>query len=93
VPTVTHELQIAGQKLTIRTAAERDYVQRLAEMVESRVVRSSARGAALQSAALLAALDLADELVRAQEAHDALVREVQSSADEALAALDEAGET
>ena len=65
------ELTLLGQTLTVRTAAEDDYVRSLARYLESRV--ATLREAGVQDptkALLLAALDITDELFRAREDKD-----------------------
>ncbi|MEZ4473014.1 MAG: cell division protein ZapA [bacterium] len=63
----THTLLIAGQRLTIRSAADSAYLERLAAELETRVKTLGAQGAAPVTAALLAGLALADEAERARE--------------------------
>ena len=57
---------IGGQHLAIRTDADDAYMQELAGEVDRKIkhLRGAARGATADSVALLAALQLADELHR-----------------------------
>jgi cell division protein ZapA len=65
---------IAGQRYTIKSDAEESYVQALAEVVDARVrdVQRGAKAAPAHAVAVLAALQLADELHRSR---DELARE------------------
>lgn len=60
-------ITLAGQRLSLKTDADDRYVEQLVEMVQSRIgdPKRSTRG--LASAALLAALQLADELLRERQ--------------------------
>ena len=55
---------IAGHPLTLKSDADEAYVHKLAKMVDDRVraAQDSSRAVAVHAAALLAALQLADEL-------------------------------
>jgi cell division protein ZapA (FtsZ GTPase activity inhibitor) len=85
----THQLTIAGQRLTVRSAAEPAYVARLAAELDGRIARVGAQGAGPLVAALLAALGLADELEKAQDEAARLRGEVVRRSDEILATLAE----
>ncbi|HXH82357.1 MAG TPA: cell division protein ZapA [Candidatus Tectomicrobia bacterium] len=62
------ELTLLGQRLTVRTEAAPEHVQRLARYLEERVDEFRRAGARDPMAALtLAALDIVDELFRARE--------------------------
>ncbi len=63
---------IAGQRYTIKSDAEESYVQSLAALVDQRVrdVQRGAKAAPTHAVAVLAALQLADELSRSQEQLD-----------------------
>lgn len=64
----THRLQIAGQVVTVRSPADAAYVRALAADVDARVRAVGDQGAGPVGAVLVAALGLADELKRAQDA-------------------------
>ena len=62
------ELKILGQTLTVRTEASPDYIRSLARFLEDRVGGLRTGGVRdAQTALILAALDIADELFRARE--------------------------
>ena len=63
------EVEILGQKYTIRSEAAPDYVRELAAFVEQRVRQIRGDGAAQDPVKLLAlaALDIADELFRQRD--------------------------
>jgi cell division protein ZapA len=81
---------IAGQRYTIKSDAEEAYVQSLAELVDERIrqVQRGAKTAGLQSVAVLAALQLADELVRERDGRAALRRRVRDKSRAIRAYLD-----
>ena len=64
----THNLTIADQHITVRSAATPAYVGRLAATLDERVRRVAEQGADRAGAALVVALGLADELARLEEA-------------------------
>lgn len=71
---------IAGQRYTIKSDAEEAYVQTLADVVDQKVreVQRGAKAASRDAVAVLAALQIADELARAR---DEVSRERQRRAD------------
>ena len=71
---------IAGQRYTIKSDAEEAYVQTLADLVDARVrdVQRGAKAAPAHAVAVLAALQIADELARSR---DELARERDRRAD------------
>lgn len=73
-------VSIAGQRYTIKSDAEESYVQSLAELVDQKVreVQRGAKAAPAHAVAVLAALQIADELSRSQQE---LVRERTRRAD------------
>jgi cell division protein ZapA len=83
-------LSIAGQKLALRTDADEAYLRRLAEFVDGRIrdLAATKGGIASHDVALLAALQIADEMFRAKSGNDELrkrVRERSRALKEALA--------
>lgn len=90
MPVTMHNLSIAGQRLTVRSPADPEYVERLAAMVDQRIARTGGHGAGPLGAALLAALSLADDLVKAQDEAARLRREVVRRADAILTTLADA---
>lgn len=63
----THHLSIAGHRLTVRSPMAPERARRLAEMVSARAQEAVEAGAGSQGAILLAALALADEVLRRRE--------------------------
>jgi len=62
------ELTLLGTTLTVRTEATADYIKSLAKYLEERVATIRKGGVRdAQTALLLAALDITDELFRARE--------------------------
>lgn len=70
---------IAGQKITIKSDADESYVHALAGRVDQRIrdVQQAAKAQSLQSVAVLAALQLADELERERARRSELRRLVR----------------
>ncbi len=81
---------IAGQRYTIKSDAEEAYVQSLAAMVDDKVkeVQRGAKTAPLQAVAVLAALQIADELVRERDRRQDLRRRVREHSRSLRAWLD-----
>ena len=70
---------IGGQRLAIRTDADDAYVQELTDFVDRRIrhLKSTSRAAGTDSVALLAALQLADELLRERKEQREFRRKVR----------------
>ena len=70
---------VAGQRLSIRTSAPADYVHELADFVTGKIdeLRQSGPSVPTQSIALLAAMNVADELIRLRENHARLKSEIR----------------
>jgi cell division protein ZapA len=83
------EVEIAGQRFQIRTDADAEHVRRLAAYVETRIRTLEARGASPQShrLALLAALNLTEELFREREARARLRTRTRAATRTILAEL------
>jgi cell division protein ZapA len=84
-------VEIAGQPLTIATDEPPAYVERLAELVDSRIRQVGGNRAPynLQRVALLVAMRLADELLREMDLHRRYRDGVQGKLDALRVALDE----
>ena len=90
----TVNVVVAKQQFAVRTDATSSYVQELANFVTSKVeeVRASKRTVTTQSLALLAALNIADELHQLQKSHAVLKRNVRERSKRILSYLEnEAG--
>jgi cell division protein ZapA len=74
-------ITVAGQKYTIKSDAEDNYVHSLAELVDDKIrqVQRGAQGkiASKDAVAVLAALQIADELVRERNGRAELRRRVR----------------
>jgi cell division protein ZapA len=75
-------ITIAGQTFTIKSDATESYVQSLAGQVDARIkdVQRGAKSAPLHSVAVLAALQLADELQRERQRRTELRARVREKA-------------
>lgn len=83
------QVEIAGQRLSIRSDEGGQYVQQLADYVDEQIRQLTAgrRGTpSMQRVALLVAIQLADELFRERDLHDRF----RSRVTDKLAALREA---
>jgi cell division protein ZapA len=82
------EVEIAGQRLVIRSDQGPAYVQELADYVDAQLRAISSGRAAfnLQRAALLVAIQLADDLFREKDLHRRLRQKVEAK----LSAIDQA---
>lgn len=80
---------IAGHKISLKSDADEAYVQLLADCVDERIRELQRRSlrAGLQEAAVLAALQLADDLFRERRRRSELRRKVRSQAKWLLAQL------
>ena len=75
-------IKIAGQQLTIKSDAEESYVHSLAGLVDEKIreVQRGAKTAPTHAVAMLAALQIADDLLRERERRVALRRKVKDTA-------------
>lgn len=65
----TVEVSIMGQKFMVRSESDETYVMRIAEYVNAKVAEISSKTKAIPSlnVVILAAMNIADELMQAQE--------------------------
>ncbi len=82
----TYDLVISGHQISVRSPADEATVQRVARLVDERYAAASAQGAPPVACALLAALDLADELMKSRAEADRL-RELRDRAEAGADAL------
>lgn len=71
----TIEVTIMGQKFMVRSESDESYVQRVAEFVNNKIIEISAKTKAIPSlqVVILAAMNVADELLRHRDDHDKTV--------------------
>jgi cell division protein ZapA len=88
------KITVAGQPLAVRTSASPAYIRELADFVTARIeeVRAPGRTVTTQSLALLAALNIADELYRLRDDHSKLKQQVRERAERILRYLDKEAE-
>jgi cell division protein ZapA len=74
------EVEIMGERVTLRTDSEEAYVRNVAEYVDRKMqeVLKSTRPTAKSSVAMLAALNIADEYQRLRDHHDAISQRVNA---------------
>jgi cell division protein ZapA len=88
------KISVAGQRLAVRTSANAAYIRELADFVTAKIdeVRTPGRTVTTQSLALLAALNIADELYRLREDHSELKQQVRTRLERILRHLDKEAE-
>ena len=76
------EVTILGQKYTVRGDAQEDYIRKLASFVDAKLkeVYNTAPGITPLKAAILASLDIADELHKLREAQENITRNIEERA-------------
>ncbi len=81
---------VAGQQLAIRTDAKPKYVRDLAAYVSDQIeqIRRSGRTVTTQSLALLAAMNMADELYQLRDQHTRLKRQVREKTKKILRTIE-----
>lgn len=86
------KVTVAGKSLTIRTGAKPKYVKALAAFVSAQVddARRSGRTQTTQNLALLAAMNIADELFQLRESETQLKRDVREKTKKILTFLESA---
>ncbi len=86
-PVVVH---IAGQRYVVRTDADEAYVQSLAGFVNDQIVdiQKTSKPVSLQSVAILAALNIADDLFRERQKRSELKSKIRDKSKAIIAYLD-----
>ena len=83
-------VDIAGQKLTLKTDADESYVKSLARFVTDKMdeAKKGSKGMATQSVAILAAMHIADDLFQSRESEQGFRRLVEAKSRSILALLE-----
>lgn len=83
-------VEIAGQRFTLKTDADEGYVRSLARFVTERIdeARKGSRAVATQSLAILAAMNIADDLFQSRRATKELKQRVHEKSKTLLALLE-----
>jgi cell division protein ZapA len=76
------EVTILGQKYTVKGDAPEDHIRKLASFVDGKLkeVYTAAPGITPLKAAILASLDIADELHKLKEAQENITRTIEEKA-------------
>jgi len=76
------EVDILGQKYTIKGDASEEYIKKLAAFVDLKLkeIHNSAPNIAPLKAAILASLNIADELYKIRDAHEKATRDIEEKA-------------
>ncbi len=87
-------VDIAGQKLTLKTDADEAYVKSLARFVNAQIedARKGAKIATAQSLAILAAMNIADDLFQAKRSMTDFKKRVHDKSKTMLALLEQGKE-
>jgi len=87
-------VEIGGQSLTVASDDEEGYVRELAHFVDAKMHEVAERGKAAGTlpVAILAALNIADELYKLRREHEQWCQQVDELSRRMLATLDERGE-
>lgn len=80
------QIQIMGREFKIRSDSDPEYLSEVAAYVDSKIedISTGQRHVAVQNVVLLAALNMADELFRIREAHEALRENIRAQSRELL---------
>lgn len=83
-------VEVAGQKFSLKTDGDEEYIQSLACFVTEKIseVKASTRTFSTHALAILAALNIADELFQSREAGAELRRRVREKSERLLALLE-----
>ena len=73
------EIKVFGQTYTVKTEAEEDHIQKVAQYVNEKMdeVLKKTRSISTLNVAILTALNLADDLLKEREARAALLRDIE----------------
>lgn len=87
------QVQIFGQVYNVRSSGDPDRTHRVAEIVDEKMNSIADRGGSADSyrVAVLAALELADELTRLRDEHESYRGRINAKRDRIQALLEEAG--
>lgn len=77
------DVTILGQKYTVKGDAEEEYIKRLASFVDSKFkeVYNATPGISPLKAAILASMNIADELHKLREEQESITRNIEERAD------------
>jgi cell division protein ZapA len=75
----TYEVKILGQRYKIRSDEGQDYIEKLAEYVNDQIseVQRGSKSVATHSVAILAAMNIADNLFKIRDGDSVLKKEVR----------------
>ncbi len=84
------EIKVFGQTYTVKTDAEEDYIQEVARYVNDKMeeVLKKTKSVSTLNVAILAALNIADDLLKEKEKRTALLREVAAKSKDLVDKID-----
>lgn len=87
------EIELMGQKYTIRTSADKEQVLAAAALVRGRLeeYRTATGSSVKLNVAILTALDLANDYLKLQDTHEQLGRVVETRSSDIIKILEEQG--
>lgn len=73
------EIKVFGQTFSVKTDAEEEYLQRVAQYVNEKMeeILKKTRSVSTMNVAILTALNIADDLLKEKDQRKALLREVE----------------
>jgi cell division protein ZapA (FtsZ GTPase activity inhibitor) len=86
----SHTLTILGRPLTVRSEAAPEHMERVARLVEKQIKAAQEAGAGVQQRAMVAALNLASELLEEEGVGERLKRDLLQRLDEIDTIVDRA---
>jgi cell division protein ZapA len=84
------EIKVFGQTYTVKTEAEEDYIQKVANYVNEKMeeVLKKTKSVSTLNVAILTALNIADDLLREKEKRISLLREVEAKSRDLVEKID-----
>jgi len=89
----TYEVAILGQRYKVRSDEDEQYIHKLAEFVNGRVLEAqlSSKNPSSQHVAILAALSIADSLFKQSESESTLRRDIRGEIESLLGLIRSCG--
>jgi len=84
------EIKVFGQTYTVKTDAEEDHIQEVAQYVNEKVneVLKKTRSVSSLNVAILTALNIADDLLKEREMRKALLQEIEAKSKDLAEKID-----
>jgi len=84
------EIKVFGQTYTVKTDAEEDYIQEVAQYVNEKMdeVLKKTKSVSTLNVAILTALNIADDLLKEREKRIALLQEIEAKSKDLVEKID-----